>query len=171
MIKAKTTLRQALKWQRMELTTAELTLASRAISARLADAADWSAVKTVHFFEPIQQLMEVDLNDFISGLQDKYADMRFFTPKNIENEWQTVGLQPGDVPDSFDVVIVPMLGFDARLQRIGYGGGYYDRFLAGQPDALKLGVCLELGKIEQVPTEPHDVPLDVIVTEDDIYKR
>ena len=63
-----------------------------------------------------------------------------------------------------------MLGFDPKtLHRIGYGGGYYDQFLATQPQAQKIGVCFDHGKTENIPTEPHDIPLDVIVTEENIY--
>jgi 5-formyltetrahydrofolate cyclo-ligase len=62
-----------------------------------------------------------------------------------------------------------MLAFDTSLQRIGYGGGYYDRFLATQPQARKVGVCFELGKVQYVRSEPHDIPLDSIVTERRVY--
>jgi len=62
-----------------------------------------------------------------------------------------------------------MLGFDKTLNRIGYGGGYYDKFLANQPDAQKIGVCFEQGKVEHIPAEPHDIPLDIIITEEKVY--
>jgi 5-formyltetrahydrofolate cyclo-ligase len=62
-----------------------------------------------------------------------------------------------------------MLGFDASLHRIGYGGGYYDRFLADQPKAKKIGVCYEVSKVGKIPAEPHDVPLDFIVSESHTY--
>jgi 5-formyltetrahydrofolate cyclo-ligase len=80
-----------------------------------------------------------------------------------------VSTQRESAPDVFDVVIVPMLGFDNDLQRIGYGGGYYDKFLAGQGGAKKIGVCFTLGLISKVPSEPHDIKLDTIVTENKIY--
>jgi 5-formyltetrahydrofolate cyclo-ligase len=170
----KSELRKRLKQRRLELTNAEHTLMSRAICEGLTEVTDWSKVKAVHFFEPIRELLEVDLNNFISDLQDTYADMSFFTTKEIEGQWETVALQPGEVPDSFDgfdVIIVPMLGFDQSLNRIGYGGGFYDKFLAEQPDALKVGVCFDEGIIDQLPAEPPDIPMDLIVTEDRIYKR
>jgi 5-formyltetrahydrofolate cyclo-ligase len=166
----KSAVRQALKWKRMELSDADCVQKSRAIADRLRLGVDWSKVSTVHFFEPIKQLMEVDLNDFISELQDNYPDMRFFTPKQIEGEWENVALQSGDVPERFDVVIAPMLGFDpGSKHRIGYGGGFYDRFLANQPQAKKIGVCFAEGRVDTLPVEDHDVPLDTIVTEDSVY--
>lgn len=168
----KTAVRQALKWKRMELTTAEHTLKNRAIAKNLEAAVDWSKVKSVHFFEPIAQLMEVDLNDFISSLQDRYPGMSFYTPKQIEGVWENVGLQAGKVPDHFDVIIVPMLGFDpATRHRIGYGGGFYDKFLANQPTVRKIGVCFEEGRVDKLPVEAHDIALDLIVTEENLYQR
>jgi 5,10-methenyltetrahydrofolate synthetase len=63
-----------------------------------------------------------------------------------------------------------MLGFDPKtLHRIGYGGGYYDKFLAGQPEAKKVGVCYEAGKTGQIPMESHDIALDMVVTENQVY--
>ncbi len=70
-------------------------------------------------------------------------------------------------PASLDVVIVPGSVFDKRGGRMGYGGGYYDRFLANlAPQAIRIGVCFDLQVEEEIPLEPHDQLLDFIVTED-----
>jgi 5-formyltetrahydrofolate cyclo-ligase len=67
---------------------------------------------------------------------------------------------------SIDLVIVPGLAFDAAGQRLGQGKGYYDRLLAQLPsDTIKIGLAFEAQIIPQVPTEPHDQPLDLILTE------
>lgn len=64
-----------------------------------------------------------------------------------------------------DVLLVPVNGFDLRGFRIGYGGGYFDRTLAGQPRPVSIGIGFELAHLEDVCPEPHDQPLDWIVTE------
>ena len=64
-----------------------------------------------------------------------------------------------------DVVLVPFLAFDRRGRRLGYGGGYYDRTLAGLPHGLSVGFGYASQEVEAVPIEPHDRPLDLIVTE------
>lgn len=65
-----------------------------------------------------------------------------------------------------DVVLVALLGFDEQGYRLGYGGGYYDRTLAAlTPRPLTLGVGFELGRLETIHPQPHDIPLDAIVTE------
>jgi 5-formyltetrahydrofolate cyclo-ligase len=65
-----------------------------------------------------------------------------------------------------DVIIMPLLGFDKRGTRLGYGGGYYDRTLdrLGKRPRL-VGIAFAAQELDTIPRESHDVPLDVIVTE------
>lgn len=69
-----------------------------------------------------------------------------------------------------DIVIVPGVGFDRKGFRIGFGGGYYDRFLARPETAscLVVGVCYDFQMIESVPAEKWDKPVHVICTEGEI---
>jgi 5-formyltetrahydrofolate cyclo-ligase len=169
MNRSKQQLRQDLKQARLEMTEADRTVKSRQIIENLKQATDWSQVKTMHYFEPLRRLMEPDISGFITHLEDNYPDLKLFTPRLIGNEWDLVAVRGGQIPDKFDVVIVPMLGFDESLQRIGYGGGYYDKFLATQSQAQKIGVCFETGRVEGIPAEPYDIPLNQIITEKNTY--
>ena len=63
----------------------------------------------------------------------------------------------------YDLIIVAGLAFDKKGYRVGYGGGYYDTFLAGQSKPLKVGVCFPFQMMEEVPLEPHDIKLDMVV--------
>lgn len=72
-----------------------------------------------------------------------------------------------------DMVIVPGVAFDRAGNRLGYGAGYYDRFLSslgtcGGRRALAVGVAFALQVVDSLPAGPHDVPMDVIITEDGI---
>jgi len=67
-----------------------------------------------------------------------------------------------------DVVIVPGLVFDKTGHRIGFGGGYYDRFLA-QTDAVKIGVCYDTQVIHHIKNDAHDVAMDIVMTEKRVY--
>jgi 5-formyltetrahydrofolate cyclo-ligase len=61
---------------------------------------------------------------------------------------------------------VPLVGFDPEGYRLGYGGGYYDRTLAAMsPKPLTIGVGYELGRLETIHPQPHDIPMDVLVTD------
>lgn len=65
-----------------------------------------------------------------------------------------------------DVVLMPLLGFDKHGTRLGYGGGYYDRTLAAMQKTPRLvGLAFAAQELDEIPREPHDVPLDTIITE------
>ncbi|WP_026398398.1 5-formyltetrahydrofolate cyclo-ligase [Acetobacter nitrogenifigens] len=63
------------------------------------------------------------------------------------------------------IILVPMLAFDRRGYRLGYGGGYYDRTLVANPDAIAIGYALSTQERDDVPVGPYDRPLPFIVTE------
>lgn len=65
-----------------------------------------------------------------------------------------------------DIVIAPVIGFDRQCYRLGFGGGFYDRTLAAMPKRPRvLGVGFELAEIETIYPQWHDIPMDVVVTE------
>lgn len=69
-------------------------------------------------------------------------------------------------PESIDVVIVPGTAFTAAGDRLGQGGGWYDRFLEGiRSDCVTIGVGFEPQLVDALPTEAHDVRLDQVVTD------
>jgi 5-formyltetrahydrofolate cyclo-ligase len=70
-----------------------------------------------------------------------------------------------------DLAIVPGLAFDMQLNRLGYGAGYYDRFLPKmRPNTVKVGICYEFQLIDRLPADPFDIPMDCIVTERSILR-
>lgn len=62
-------------------------------------------------------------------------------------------------------LLVPLLGFDEANYRLGYGGGYYDRTLAGGHQPQTIGVGMEIGRLQSIFPEQHDIAMDVIITE------
>lgn len=79
-------------------------------------------------------------------------------------------LSPVD-PSGIDVVLVPGVVFDGFGGRLGYGGGYYDRFLTNDaPRALRIGLAFEIQVIDRVPVLAHDVKVHYLVTEKMIRK-
>ena len=72
-----------------------------------------------------------------------------------------------------DVLLIPLVAFDKNLNRIGYGGGYYDRLIARiskKKKILKIGLALSVQKIDKVPLDIYDQKLDYIVTNKYIIK-
>lgn len=70
------------------------------------------------------------------------------------------------LPCDIDFIIVPGSAFDQKGNRIGYGGGFYDRFLRGTDNnCIKAGVAFDLQILDDLPVEDHDLPVDIVVTE------
>ncbi|MBQ3295385.1 MAG: 5-formyltetrahydrofolate cyclo-ligase [Erysipelotrichaceae bacterium] len=69
--------------------------------------------------------------------------------------------------EDIDVIIVPLLGFDRKKNRLGYGGGYYDRYLEDYK-GLKIGVAFRQQEVENIETDKNDVRLDIIITDTEI---
>jgi len=69
-----------------------------------------------------------------------------------------------------DFILIPLLAYDSEGNRLGYGGGYYDRTLATHPNAYRLGCAFAAQATETLPTEPHDIKLQAIATEQGIHR-
>lgn len=69
----------------------------------------------------------------------------------------------GDVCEALDMIIVPAVAFDPRGYRLGRGGGFYDRYLASHT-VYNIGVCYPYALLSEVPTEPHDCKVDVVIS-------
>jgi 5-formyltetrahydrofolate cyclo-ligase len=80
---------------------------------------------------------------------------------------------PADGPAVLpETVLVPLLGFDGACFRLGYGAGYYDRTLASfAAKPLAIGIGFELGRLETIHPQPHDIPMDAVVSEAGIVRR
>ena len=140
----------------------------------------------VGFYWPIRG--EPDLRAWVRGLLDrgceaalpvvveKNAPIEFWrwdsrTKLTRQSVWGIPVPAERDVARP-DVLLVPLVGFDAACYRLGYGGGYYDRTLAGlDPQPVAIGVGLELGRLPTIYPQPHDVPMQTIVTEEGIAER
>jgi len=156
----KTALRSHMLKSRQAMTGTEAL--SRSITERLLGWNDLADARKIHIYRSRPGWREVDTARLIN---------------HIAGAMPTTSLVIGDVsrtaqlPDViFDVIIVPLLAFDADGRRLGLGGGWYDRFLANQPQALTIGLAYEAQRVATVPTEPHDMPLDAVVTEAAIYR-
>lgn len=66
---------------------------------------------------------------------------------------------------SIDVAVVPLLAADEQGNRLGYGGGYYDKFLKARPETLAVGWCFDFQLVKEVPREAFDEKIDYLVTD------
>ncbi|GLQ38102.1 5-formyltetrahydrofolate cyclo-ligase [Rhizobium albus] len=137
-------------------------------------------------FSPIRS--EVDIRPLMADLRDRGA--RICVPAILSREeivfrellrnaplvdtgFGTVG--PGPDAEVLDpnVMLVPLAAFDSRGHRLGYGAGHYDRAIARLHEkGLKprlIGIAFDSQRVDRVPDEPHDVPLEAILTETGLH--
>lgn len=69
-----------------------------------------------------------------------------------------------------DLLLIPLLAFDAAGGRLGYGGGFYDRTLARLPGRPRIGCAFAAQQVDEVPVGPYDIPLDAVATESGIIR-
>ncbi len=187
---AKRELRQRLLTKRHSVDTHILKQASLSIAKKLFQLIVWQQATGIHCF--------ISLPDEINTAliwQEASAEKICFAPVQMPNNTlATASWKPGEPlikgpfgvlepcppPQGYqplsssqaqyiDIVIVPMLGFDQNRQRLGYGKGIYDRFIANlqelrETPATLIGLALEWQCEHAIPTEPHDVPMDIVIT-------
>ncbi|WP_374703680.1 5-formyltetrahydrofolate cyclo-ligase [Burkholderia sp. WAC0059] len=105
-------------------------------------------------------------------IRARHAPLEFhaWTPGAAMREGHHRIPEPADAqPLTPGLLLVPCVGFDDACYRLGYGGGYYDRTLAAWPEVdappVTVGIACEACRLDALPREAHDLPLDAIVTE------
>ena len=152
---------------------------------------DWNRFSFVHIFLPIRERKEVDTFEIISFFKEHYPQVNLVIPRtdfiqktmdNVLFDHELTILQKNrfHIPEpvfgeiipieKIDAVFVPLLAFDLDGNRIGYGGGFYDRFLAKcRKDVFKIGLSLFEPLSDLIEKEPFDINLDACITPDKIF--
>jgi 5-formyltetrahydrofolate cyclo-ligase len=73
-------------------------------------------------------------------------------------------------PEAVQVAVIPLIAFDTAGSRLGYGAGYYDRFLKAHRHIVKIGIAFSLQQQPVLPQDADDIKMDVIVTEKKVYR-
>jgi len=187
----KSDLRKHYLEKRISLAAGEIASASGLIAERFFESFELGTFSTLHSFIRISKFNEIDTSLIYHKLWRDQPGIMIVAPRAdlasgkiesvafdaatvlSENAWRILEPVGGEVisPSQLDIVLVPLLCFDERGYRIGYGKGMYDRLLAlCRPDCLKVGLdyCGPVGVITDV--EATDIRLDVCVTPDAVYR-
>ncbi|MGB3945992.1 MAG: 5-formyltetrahydrofolate cyclo-ligase [Candidatus Saccharimonadales bacterium] len=150
-------LRDMMNKKRQSLSQSDVNVCSRAILERFGSEVSLSHVQHAHVYQANSSRREVNTSYFMSYIEEKSSGSIVHIPAD----------SPSARKDSieFDLIIVPLLAFDADCNRLGLGAGWYDAFLASQPKALKVGLAYDFQYVSRVPVETHDIPLDIIITQ------
>lgn len=177
----KNQLRQQLRERLETISASQREKFSEQVYARLQKQSAWQEAKSVLFFAPhssepdiwplisaaLAQKKIVTFPKFVAG-KNSYIACRI---ENSDRDFQRgqFGIrEPNaasvEIPlNCLDLALVPGIGFDLMGRRLGRGKGFYDRLLAQIP-GTKCGVCFDEQIVETIPTEPHDVRLNYILT-------
>lgn len=183
----KSELRKLFLERRRDLAETELEGMSGRIADRFFDEIDLTGISAVHTYVRIPRFNEVDTSSIYAQIWREHKSITTYAPKTepgsgqlecysfdpttrlIENVWGIP--EPSETekadPKVIDLVIVPLLCFDQRGHRVGYGKGYYDRFLSRcRADCLKVGLSFfpPIERIEDI--HEADIPLDLCITPD-----
>ena len=155
------------------------------IAARFLGFFSWSTGLTVHVFLPIPGKGEVDTWPIIRQLWERKVRTATSAPHEngqlrhvaFDEDTRLVPYRLWGIPipacgqpqeiTTIGMAVVPLLAFDKKGNRLGYGRGYYDKFLQ-HVSAPKVGLSF-FPPVERVPTEAHDVPMDYVITPTEVY--
>ena len=123
-----------------------------------------------------QYLLERELNLALPVIDFKTKEINFFIYQKdtelIKNKFSI--LEPKNKGEVIfpKIIFIPLLGYSKSGFRLGYGGGYYDKYLSknGIDEVKKIGVAYSFQEVEEIPVEDHDERLDWILTEKHLYK-
>lgn len=155
----KSKLREILIKKRLEASEEEVKNISLKITDKLKGLIDFSKIENIHIYQTITNKKEVDTKYFIEWIGQNYPEIKInYAPKT----------KPYEMPFSknYDLVVVPVVGFDEHRNRLGYGGGYYDKLLTNNSCGATAGIAYSFSEVDNIPAESHDQKLDHIITED-----
>jgi 5-formyltetrahydrofolate cyclo-ligase len=154
----KRSLRTATLAMRRELTPQQVAERSLALQRRFLSLREFIDAKVLALYAPVQQ--EVEFRRVAA--MDQFASGRFGIPEPTGERVD---------PATAEVIVVPGIAFDLQGRRIGYGKGYYDRCLHRLEGRGRLiAFCYEIQLFEEIVGEPHDVAMDLIVTESRVVR-
>jgi 5-formyltetrahydrofolate cyclo-ligase len=147
--------------------------------------------KYISIFLPIYQNKEPNTQLILKTLHERFYQIQIAVPKTnvatktmqhlLVNQQTEYVNGPFGIPEPkdgqelpaqiFDLILVPLLGYDQTGQRIGYGKGYYDRFLAKiNSECITVGLCFEDAPCPTFETLPTDIPLQYIISANSFWK-
>ena len=173
----KKTLRAEIRAKKRAMTEEQIESASRRLGILFADCEQYRQAKTIYGYLPYNQevrtvpMLERALADGKRVAVPKvYGDrMKFIymTDLNrVEKGYANIPEPVDDEPVAEDptaLVLMPGLAFDREGHRIGYGGGFYDKFLAEEPEHPTVALCYGFQMLEKLETEEFDIPVDLVL--------
>jgi len=155
-IEQKAALRAETQRRVREMTVEERQEYSDEICERVLEMSEWAAAKNVVLFSPLPS------EPIITPLKLD-CEARKISSVNVPQSARSES--DLHLPDAIDLILVPGVAFSKDHHRLGRGGGFFDRLLAGRAaNAFKLGICFSFQVFDTIPTEGHDIVMNAVVT-------
>ena len=151
--------------RRLELSRTEVLAYSNNIIEKIKKLDFYSVDKIVALYMPIRNEIEIRLdNKLICYPKVEGKIMNFYFPESFTKGVYGIDEPIGKLVDKkdIDIIIVPLLYFDKDNNRVGYGGGYYDKYLADYK-GITIGVAYDFQEVDKIDIKPTDVKLDYII--------
>lgn len=170
-------LRKAIREKKRAMSAEEIEQKSQALTEAFLRSAAYQSAKTIYGYLPYNQevrtvpMLEQALRDGKRVAVPKcYGDeMRFIYMVDlsaVEKGYAGIPEPIADEPvadDESALVLMPGMAFDPQGHRIGYGGGFYDKFLTKEPDHPTLALCYDFQVLPHLETEEFDIPVDTVI--------
>ena len=170
-------LRRSIRERKRAMTEEEIVQRSEKLGKLFVQSEAYKNAKTIYGYLPYNQevrtvpMLEQALKDGKKVAVPKvYGDeMKFLYLDDLSKVSKGYAGIPepiADEPvadDETALVLMPGLAFDPAGHRIGYGGGFYDKFLAAEPNHPTLALCYEFQMLPELDTEEHDIPVDTVL--------
>tara|TARA_Y100000590_G_scaffold64049_1_gene68811 strand:+ start:5693 stop:6253 length:561 start_codon:yes stop_codon:yes gene_type:complete len=129
----------------------------------------YSLKKEVSTSNMIQKSLDLGKKVSLPKIDSESKTMNFHIINGIDNlqknHFDIYEPINGDISNNIDVIIVPGIAFDQLGNRLGFGSGYYDKFLKSQTSIYKIALAFDFQLIDNIDVQEHDVPMDLIITE------
>lgn len=104
---------------------------------------------------------------------DDLMQFRTWSPGDtlVPARWGGCQPPPANPATVLQIIIAPLVAFDANCNRIGQGGGHYDRYFAAHPATKRIGIAWDVQRIDSINPQSWDMPLDAVITETNVYER
>ena len=153
----KAVLRRAMLLELQAMSSHDRAKRSEKICARVVESLHWQTAKRMVLFSPLRTEPQIAPLETAAVAAAREV---FIIPPTLRQEAEL------ELPFVPDFILVPGLVFTRAGRRLGRGGGFYDRLLAGRArGACKLGVCFALQLRDRIPHEPHDAVVDLVISD------
>ena len=170
-------LRRQIREQKRAMTEEQITAASVRLGELFLNCPQYKNAKTIYGYLPYNQevrtvpMLEQAMKDGKRVAVPKCygEEMRFIYMDDlskVEKGYANIPEPIADSPvadDKTALVLMPGMAFTKDGKRMGYGGGFYDKFLAAEPEHPTVALCYDFQMVEDLPTEAYDIPVDCVL--------